>query len=85
MEHRSLFREKAIKEEDVVNQPSHYNNGNIEAIKYMQDNMPRDAFIGYLEGSIKKYLHRWRYKNGAEDLKKARWYLNYLIQEQDRK
>ena len=30
-------------------------------------------------GNILKYMCRWKHKNGIEDLKKARWYLNHLI------
>lgn len=67
---------------DVVNKPAHYQYGTIECIDYMKDNMPLEAFKGYLEGNAKKYLHRWRYKGKpVEDLKKARWYLDRLIQE----
>ena len=69
---------------DPVAKPPHYNNGNIECIDYLKDNMPKEAFIGYLEGNVKKYLHRWRYKvKPTEDLKKAQWYLDYLIKEVD--
>ena len=67
---------------DSVESPSHYNNGSIECIDYLKDNMPFDNYIGYLEGNMKKYLHRWRYKKKPlEDLKKAQWYLNRLIKE----
>ncbi len=38
-----------------------------------------EEFIGYLRGNIAKYMHRWRYKNGIEDLQKAQWYNNRLI------
>lgn len=48
----------------------------------MKDNMDPLMFMGYLEGAVKKYLHRYRYKNKpVEDLKKAQWYLERLIQE----
>ena len=67
---------------DSVDRPPHYNNGNIQCIDYLKDNMPKEAFIGYLEGNVKKYLHRWRYKvKPTEDLKKAQWYLDRLIKE----
>jgi len=67
---------------DQVNRPSHYNAGEIECIVYLKDNLPWQTFLGYLEGNCKKYLHRWRYKaKPIEDLKKARWYLDYLIHE----
>ena len=46
--------------------------------------MPIDAFIGGLEWNIKKYMHRWRYKTKpVQDLKKARWYLDKLIETLD--
>ena len=64
--------------EDMVNHPPHYNKAGIEcidAIKAMTD----DGFEYYLQGNIMKYLWRYRYKNGAEDLKKAQWYLKKLI------
>ena len=64
---------------DNVNNPAHYGQGNIEAIEYIEDFMTREEFIGYLRGNIAKYLHRWRYKNGMEDLQKAQWYLDSLI------
>ena len=38
-----------------------------------------DGFEFYLQGNIMKYLCRYPYKNGVEDLEKARWYLNKLI------
>jgi len=67
---------------DNVNSPDHYNTGSIECIEYLQDNMSWEGFTGYLEGNCKKYLHRWRYKTKPlEDLKKARWYLDRLIEE----
>ena len=68
-----------------VNSPPHYGQGTIECIEYIKDFLSNDEYTGYLRGNIAKYLHRWRYKNGIEDLKKARWYLEALIQQQSRK
>ncbi len=68
--------------QDVVNKPPHYNQGSIECIEYLKDNLG-DGFPDYLDGNIKKYLHRWRYKNGLQDLKKAQWYLNKMVEEQE--
>jgi hypothetical protein len=66
----------------VIDSPPHYNSGSIECIVYLKDNMPFDNYLGYLEGNIKKYLHRWRYKQKPlDDLKKASWYLGKLIEE----
>lgn len=67
---------------DNVNHPSHYTTGGIECIDAMKASMTTEAFLGYLKGNIQKYL--WRYEKKlapAEDLKKARWYLDRLIAE----
>ena len=68
---------------DNVNHPAHYGQGKIECIEYIEDFLSHDEFVGYLRGNIAKYLHRWRYKNGLEDLHKAQWYLNRLVQVQE--
>ena len=72
-----------IKTTDNVNHPSHYGQGNIEAIEYISDFLTKEEYQGYLRGNIAKYLHRWPYKNKLEDLKKASWYLNRLIKEME--
>ena len=64
---------------DVVNHPAHYV-GKVEcidAIECATDGLT--GFKGYAVGNIIKYLWRWHKKNGLEDLKKARWYLDKLI------
>ena len=63
---------------DMVNSPPHYNKAGIETIEAIKA-MTDTGFEYYLQGNIMKYLWRYRYKNGAEDLKKAQWYLNELI------
>lgn len=40
--------------------------------------------LNYYEGNVLKYLLRWRYKNGLEDLKKAQHYLSYLIEKEEK-
>lgn len=72
-----------MKQHDSVNHPAHYGQGQIEAIDYIQDFLSDDEYVGYLRGNIAKYLHRWRYKNGLEDLKKAHVYLGWLIETQE--
>ena len=65
--------------EDVVNNPSHYNTGNIECIEAIEESMSSVAFKGYLKGNCLKYLWRYDYKGKqVEDLQKATWYLNKL-------
>jgi hypothetical protein len=65
---------------DMVNSPSHYNSSDIECIDAIEA-MLGDEFSAYLQGNITKYLWRFKQKNGVEDLKKAQWYLNKLIQQ----
>jgi hypothetical protein len=67
-------------EKDAVNNPSHYTTGGIECIDAMQAMLSRDEFIGYLRGNVFKYQWRYQHKNGVEDLKKAQWYANRLIE-----
>ena len=66
-------------EEDVVNNPDHYNTGNIECIDAIQESMSSVSFKGYLKGNCLKYLWRYDYKGKqVEDLQKAGWYLHKL-------
>jgi len=65
----------------AVTQPDHYNKGAIEAIEAISASMHPQEFKGYLKGNCLKYLWRYEYKNGVEDLKKAQVYLGWLIKE----
>jgi hypothetical protein len=64
---------------DIVNNPPHYNQAGIECVDAIAA-ATDDGFEYYLQGNIIKYLWRYRYKNGIEDLEKAQWYLNKLIE-----
>ena len=68
--------------DDPVNSPKHYNQAGIECIDAIRA-ATGDGYENYLQGNIMKYLWRYRYKNGVEDLKKAQWYLTKLIEEVD--
>tara|TARA_E500000318_G_scaffold109965_1_gene124221 strand:- start:1976 stop:2236 length:261 start_codon:yes stop_codon:yes gene_type:complete len=69
---------------DMVNNPKHYNQSGIECIDAIEAATGLgEGFEYYLQGNIIKYLWRYRYKNGVEDLEKARWYLNKLIEIED--
>ena len=70
----------ALDRADNVHSPSHYNSGNIECIEAIEESMTPEAFRGYLKGNVQKYLWRYEYKNGLDDLHKARVYLNWLIE-----
>ena len=68
-----------IDKADPIN-PSHYKQGGIECIEAIKA-ATGEGFIGYVWGNVLKYLWRWPKKGGVDDLKKARWYLDRLIQE----
>lgn len=68
---------------DKIN-PEHYKTGGIETIDYIQAKLTIEQFKGYLVGNVVKYLSRFEHKGGEEDLQKARWYLNRMLEERDR-
>jgi len=64
---------------DNINHPDHYTQG-IETISYI-----RSWNMDYVRGNIIKYVTRFPYKGTPlSDLKKAKWYLEYLIKEQEK-
>ena len=65
---------------DNVEHPSHYCRGGIECIDAIEASLGKDEFTGFLRGNIIKYVWRYKDKNGLEDLKKAQWYINKLIE-----
>ncbi|ECO1684247.1 DUF3310 domain-containing protein [Listeria monocytogenes] len=62
---------------DNVNNPSHYTSGGIETLDYIKAKVK--DYPSYVAGNILKYVSRYEHKNGIEDLKKAQFYLNDLI------
>jgi len=67
---------------DPVNKPAHYNlSGGIECIDYIKQVLGTDGFIAYCHGNMIKYQHRHKYKTDpVEDMKKAQWYLNKMLE-----
>jgi len=65
---------------DMVNSPDHYTQGNIECIDAIAEVVKHlDGMEAMCTGNAIKYLWRWRHKNGVEDLKKAQWYIQRMI------
>ena len=81
-EEQAKIQSDNIEMEDMVNHPIHYNKAGIETIDAIEA-VTTDGFKYYLQGNILKYIWRYEYKNGVEDLKKARWYLDKLIEVYD--
>ena len=70
---------------DPVNHPPHYTTGGIETLDVIRAKMSPDRFQGYLMGNVLKYLLRCEYKEKRiEDIKKAEFYLNALVEEMDK-
>jgi len=68
-----------MKKKDNINNPTHYTQGKIQVWDFIIDKK-----LDFLEGNIVKYISRWRFKGGIEDLKKAQKYLNKLIKEESK-
>jgi hypothetical protein len=60
--------------------PTHYKQGKIEVIDFILDQK-----MDYLTANVQKYLSRWRFKDGVCDLKKAKWFLDKLIEQEEGK
>ena len=58
-----------------MNHPKHYTSGSIEVIDAIEG-----LDLGFHAGNVVKYVARYKLKGGVEDLKKAAWYLNRLIE-----
>ena len=54
---------------------NHYKDLAIQPVEFIHKNG-----IGYMEGCAIKYLTRWRAKNGIEDMRKARHFIDLLIE-----
>lgn len=73
--------ERELEEEDiVVDHPPHYETGRFECIEVMEEALGREEVKDFCLCNAFKYLYRCTRKNGLEDLKKARWYLNRRIE-----
>lgn len=67
---------------DMVNHPSHYTQGGIECIDALKAaTVSKTGIEAVCTANVIKYLWRYEEKNGIEDVKKARWYIDRLIKE----
>ncbi len=64
----------------------HYNTTELDPLKaYREGLLTEEEFKGFCKGNIIKYVYRYEQKNGIDDLKKARDYINELISLSERK
>lgn len=78
----NAFTEPLQPKPDNINHPTHYNQGGIETLDYIKAKAPH--YESYAIGNIIKYVSRYQHKNGLEDLKKAQFYLNDLVEEMEK-
>lgn len=71
---RELYTRMAF---DPVNNPSHYRQGSIDCLDFIEDMLPRQEAIAYYRGNVIKYMVRAPHKNNEEeDYRKAAFYAN---------
>ena len=71
---------------DMVNHPDHYTQGRIECIDALKAaTVSKTGIEAVCTANAIKYLWRYEEKNGIEDVKKARWYIDRLIRELEEK
>jgi len=70
-------RKNKVAEDNTSTNPKHYQQGDIEVIDFILDQK-----MDYLTANVQKYIARWRFKDGICDLRKARWFLDKLIEQQ---
>ena len=63
--------------ESYNRKPIHYD-FTIEPFDYIHDND-----MGFAEGNVVKYITRWKYKDGLQDLYKAKRYIEMLIEKEE--
>lgn len=70
--------------EDKIN-PDHYKVGGIETFNILRAKLSPTQLAGFCKGNVLKYITRADHKDKVDDLKKAKWYLDKLIEELDGK
>ena len=84
IENPPMEKEQEKRITDLIDNQPHYKNKGIEPIDLMRKNFSKEEFAGFLQGNVLKYMLRYKDKNGLEDLKKAKTYLTWLIEEEEK-
>ena len=66
--------------DDIINKPNHYHKNNIDVIKFSELQFDEKELQGFFRINIIKYITRFDRKNKIEDLQKAKFYINKLIE-----
>ncbi len=73
------FEVTPVVPEDIVNHPSHYETGKFECFDVMREAFGDEAVKNFCICNAFKYLYRHQRKNGIEDIRKAKWYIDHFL------
>lgn len=78
----SVIEYKAEKKQkqDIINKPSHYHKNGIDVIGFSEAQFSKEELKGFCRINAIKYITRFDRKNGVEDLEKAKFYIDKLIE-----
>ena len=80
LRHEAYMKQQSTEAADPVNNPPHYNQGDIEAIDAIEAALGPEGFKAYCRGNAIKYLWRAELKHdNQEDWAKANWYINRAV------
>lgn len=65
---------------DIINTPEHYHKNGIDVIGFAELQFSKEQLIGFCRINAIKYITRYDRKNGIEDLQKAKFYIDKLIE-----
>lgn len=80
-----IMLKKSETECSKVNHPIHYNTGSIECIDAMVETQGKEAVMAFCVCNAMKYIWRHNSKNGVEDVRKAKWYIDKYLELYDEK
>jgi|TARA_R110000796_G_scaffold6457_2_gene22927 hypothetical protein len=69
---------------DTVKSPAHYATGDIETIDFIRDRLSKEEMRGFCWANVIKYTSRWTRKDGIQDLKKAKVYIDWMIANEEK-
>ena len=64
-----------------VEHPAHYTKGSIECIQAIKSSMSSNEYLAYCKGNVIKYMWRYEEKGKEEDLRKAKAYIDFMLEE----
>lgn len=74
------FEEDYLEPIDFINKPSHYHKNGIDVIAFSELQFDKNELKGFFRINVLKYVTRYDRKGHLEDLKKAVFYLNKLLE-----